>query len=228
MLSRFEVITFDCYGTLIDWEAGIRNAFRRALAKTGASHALEAETFKLYEEEERRIEKEVPHLLYRKVLSKTALALAKRTGWKLTEDESHFLAEDLPRWTPFTDTNPALERLAERYSLGILSNIDNDLIDGTLKHFPVRFDVIITAENVRSYKPRLPHFEEARRIIGADRMWLHVAASWYHDIDPVQRVGINAVWVNRMNVSHASPLKGDVKEVKDLEELVNRLEANEI
>ncbi len=229
MLSQFDVITFDCYGTLVDWEAGIRSAFRRALVKTGASQSLESRAFQLYEEEERRIEKEVPHLLYREVLSKAGLAVAKRIGWALTETESHFLAKDLPRWIPFADTNPALEKLARRYTLGILSNVDNDLIEGTLNHFPIRFDMIVTAENVKSYKPGLAHFEEARRIIGNDRSWLHVAASRYHDIEPASRLGISAVWVNRKNVSlEGGPLKESTREVRDLRELVGWLEGNDI
>src|SRR6266705_1200435 len=126
MLDQFEVITFDCYGTLIDWETGIRNAFRKAMTKTGAKPGLEAQALQLYEMEERRLEKETPHLMYRNVLSKTTLAVARKIGWQLTQADASFLANELPNWTPFHDTNPALERLAKTHSLGILSNIDND------------------------------------------------------------------------------------------------------
>ncbi len=228
-MNNFEVITFDCYGTLIDWETGMRNAFRAAMSKTGAKPGLEAEAVKLYEEEERRVEREKPHLPYRGVLSKTSLAVARKIGWKLSEADSSFLAKDLPRWIPFADTNSTLEKLARRYTLGILSNVDNDLIEGTLNHFPVRFNMIVTAENVKSYKPGLAHFEEARRIIGNDRPWLHVAASQYHDIEPASRLGISAVWVNRKNVSlERGPLKESTREVRDLRELVGWLEANGI
>ena len=198
MLDQFDVITFDCYGTLIDWETGIRRAFRKAMTETRAEPDLEARAFKLYEMEERRIEKETPPLLYRDVLSKTALAVARKIGWNLSKAEASFLADELPHWTPFPDTNPSLERLARRHTLGILSNVDNDLLTGTLKHFTRRFDIIVTAENVKSYKPAYGHFEEARRII-KDRPWVHVASSQYHDIEPALTIGIRAVWVNRKN-----------------------------
>ena len=222
-MATAEVITFDCYGTLIDWEKGIRNAFHEAILKTGGDPGLESKASEAYEEEERKIEKEKPHLLYRDVMSKTSLAVAKRIGWKLPETESTFLARAVPSWTPFPDTNPSLAKLARKHTLGILSNIDNDLLSGTLKHFTTHFEIKVTAENVRSYKPALGHFEEARRVIG-DRRWVHVAGSQYHDIEPAVKLGIRAVWVNRKN---ANPTRNysekQVSEVKDLVELVDRL-----
>jgi 2-haloalkanoic acid dehalogenase type II len=218
-LGSFEVITFDCYGTLIDWETGIRKAFHDALLRTGAKTSLDARVFELYAVEEQRLEKETPHLSYRGVLTKSALSVARKVGWDLSEDQASFLAEDLPRWVPFSDTNPALEALGRRHSLGILSNVDNDLLAGTLKHLKARFEILITAENVQSYKPAYPHFNEARRIIG-DRHWLHVAASQYHDIEPALKLGISAVWVNRKNI----PLSEKrVPVVKDLTQLTNQI-----
>ncbi len=223
MPDRFEVITFDCYGTLIDWETGIRKAFRKAVTGSRAEPGLEARAFELYEKEERRIEREIPHLSYRDVLSKTALAVARKIGWKLSQSEASFLADELPHWTPFPDTNPALERLSRRHTLGILSNVDNDLLAGTLKHFTARFDITVTAENVKSYKPAYGHFEEARRII-KNRPWVHVASSHYHDIEPAAALGIRAVWVNRKN---EAPLhkysETSVMEAKDLEQLAQHL-----
>jgi 2-haloacid dehalogenase/putative hydrolase of the HAD superfamily len=214
---------------LIDWETGIRNAFRQALKKTRADPRLADRAFNLYEEEERKFEKKDSHMLYRDILSGATLAVAARIGWKLTETQSNFLSEDLPRWVPFPDTGSSLKSLSEGRRLGILSNVDDDLIEATLKHFPVRFDLIVTAEKVRSYKPGLAHFEEARRIIGDDRTWLHVAASWYHDIEPAANLGIHVVWVNRTKVPSPRPyLTASVKEVRDLMELVKRLEANDI
>ena len=219
------VITFDCYGTLIEWEKGIRNAFRNAILKTGGDPGLGSKAFEVYEEEERRVEKEKPHLLYRDVLSKTSLAVARKIGWKLPEAESTFLARDLPNWTPFPDTNPSLARLAIKHALGILSNVDNDLLSGTVRHLASPFEIKVTAENVRSYKPVLGHFEEARRII-KDRSWIHVAASQYHDIEPAVKLGIKAVWVNRKNGqlnSHSA--KMGVSEVKDLAQLAKLLDS---
>jgi 2-haloacid dehalogenase/putative hydrolase of the HAD superfamily len=218
-------MTFDCYGTLIDWETGIRDAFHRAMSQTGASPALEAKAFELYEEEERRVEREKPHLLYRDVLAKTSLNVAGKIGWKLSEPQSNFLVNELPTWTPFPDTNPSLVKLSQEYTLGILSNVDNDLLAGTLKHLACPFEMIVTAENVRSYKPAPAHFEEARKIIG-EKSWVHVAASRYHDIEPVVRLGIKAVWVNRKktrSTGHYS--EAEVWEVNDLDQLVRQLDS---
>src|SRR2546421_3939016 len=226
-LKPSRVITFDCYGTLIDWETGIRNAFRSAMLRTGAGQGLESKAFELYEEEERRLEKERPHSLYRDVLSRTSLSVARKIGWKLSSAESTFLAEKLPTWTPFPDTNPSLARLSTEHTLGILSNVDNDLLGDTVKHFTSHFEIKVTAENVRSYKPALGHFEEARRLIG-DRSWTHVAASQYHDIEPAMQLGIKAVWVNRRGAHPAHDYsKRSVSEGRDLSQLADILRLDE-
>ncbi len=223
---EFEFVTFDCYGTLIDWETGIQNAFKQALKGTGLGQTEEAELFGLYQEEEKRVEGQMPYRSYRQVLALAASAAARKFGKTIPEKLSSFLAEQLPSWNPFPDTNPALERLATEYTLGILSNVDDDLLAGTLKHFTVPFDLIVTAERVRSYKPGTEHFEEARRIVGADRGWLHVAASLYHDVEPASRLGINTAWVNRKNSPEGRRLKGRIaKEVKDLTQLADWLSA---
>lgn len=222
-MSQFEVITFDCYGTLIDWETGIRNAFQEAIEKTGGQRKIADKAVKFYAEEEARIESENQRASYRQILSKTALAAAQRIGWALDESDSGFLADYLPSWKPFKDTNPALERLAEKHTLGILSNIDNDLLAGTLKHLRPRFDFLVTAQNVGSYKPSPGHFQEARRLVG-DRSWLHVAASRFHDIDPVVELGIKAAWINRINAP--MPAKDSPRgfwTFKDLSELADWL-----
>lgn len=224
--AHLKVITFDCYGTLIDWETGIRNAFRKALTKYGSPQIPESRMFELYENEERKIERETPYRTYHEVLALATRAVARRTGWRITEAQSRFLAKELPKWTPFPDTNPALERLATRYTLGILSNVDNDLLNGTLKHLAVPFPLIVTAEKVKSYKPEHGHFEEARRIIGNDRIWLHAASSQYHDIEPAVKLGISAAWVNRKNVRRRRRYPDKtVKEVKDLLHLAEWLDA---
>src|SRR6266704_3133395 len=226
-LKPSRVITFDCYGTLIDWETGIRNAFRSAMLRTGASRGLESKAFELYEEEERRVERERPHLLYRSVLSKTSLSVSRKFGWKLSQAESTFLAKELSTSTPFPDTKPSLARLSTEHTLGILSNVDNDLLAGTIKHFTSPFEIKVTAENVRSYKPALGHFEEARRIIGA-RPWTHVAASQYHDIEPAMQLVIKAVWVNRRGADPAHDYsKRNVSEVRNLSQLVDLLRLDE-
>src|SRR6266700_5161773 len=197
------------------------------MLRTGASRGLESKAFELDEEEERRLERERPQLLYRDVLSKTSLSVAKKIGWKLSEAELNFLAKELPTWAPFPDTNPSLLRLSTEHTLGILSNVDNDLLAGTIKHFTSPFEIKVTAENVRSYKPALGHFEEARRIIGA-RPWTHVDASQYHDIEPAMQLGIKAVWVNRRGADLAHDYsKRNVSEVRNLSQLVDLLRLDE-
>ena len=224
-MTNSGIITFDCYGTLIDWESGIRNAFKKALSKSGAKPELETQALSLYETEEARIENEQPHRLYREVLSETTEAIARKIGWNLPDADASFLAEALPRWTPFPDTNPALERLARKYALGILSNVDDNLLARTLKHLKPRFEILVTAENVKSYKPKPAHFIEARRLIG-DRTWVHVAGSFYHDIEPAVGMGIRAVWVNRKGA--APPpwySEKQVFEAKDLNQVADWFEA---
>jgi 2-haloalkanoic acid dehalogenase type II len=221
---NYDWLTFDCYGTLIDWEAGIHSAFKHALSDTGISAFEESRVFQLYEEEERRIEKESPFRTYREVLSLAASRAARKLGIELPEGRSRVLVEQLPSWSPFPDTNPALEKLSSNHKLGILSNVDDDLLAGTLKHFTVPFNMVITAEKLRSYKPGTKHFEEARRVMGANASWLHVAGSIYHDIDPASRLGIESVWVNRKSlVSKQGFLGKRVKEVRNLTELTRWL-----
>jgi 2-haloalkanoic acid dehalogenase type II len=218
----FDVITFDCYGTLIDWETGIRAGFKQALENLGLRHSEETLIFDLYEEEEKRIEK-FSYRPYRRVLAEALSTAANKIGKRTSEVSYDILADQLPKWRPFPDTNPALQRLAMKYKLGILSNVDNDLLSGTLKNFVVSFDFLVTAENVRSYKPRPKHFLEAKKIIG-DRSWLHVAASLYHDIDPASKLGIPAVWVNRKGSEQGREYSTKtVKEVSNLTQLANWL-----
>src|SRR5438128_8279228 len=154
------------------------------------------------------------------------MSVASKSGWKLSEAESTFLAKELPTWTPFPDTNPSLARLSTEHTLGILSNVDNDLLAGTVKHFTSHFEIKVTAENVRSYKPALGHFEEARRVIG-DRPWTNVAASKYHHIEPAVQLGIKAVWVNRRGAQPAHDYsKRNVSEVRDLSRLAHRFRSD--
>jgi 2-haloalkanoic acid dehalogenase type II len=151
---------------------------------------------KAYAEIEPSVEA-APYRRYRDVLTETALCLAERLGWPLDRDGAHFLAESLPRWPAFPDTNPALERLAAAgYRLGILSNIDDDLLAETRRHFSVGFDLIVTAQQVGSYKPAHGHFTESRQRLGEQR-WLHAAQSYFHDVIPARRLGIPVAWINR-------------------------------
>jgi len=223
---EFDTITFDCYGTLIDWESGIRAGFRHIFRDARLSGLEESKLVEFYQEEEKIIELEKPFRPYRKVLAEAASAAGRKLGKNVLNNRALILAEELPGWLPFPDTNPALVRLAKKHRLGILSNIDNDLLSGTLKHFPVSFDPLVTAEDMKSYKPGPKHFEQTRQILGKER-WLHVAASMYHDIQPATKLGISVVWVNRKNSDEGYDYAGEfIGETGNLAQLADWLEVS--
>lgn len=221
MLKRdFEYITFDCYGTLIDWETGIARACMKAGAAAGVEVARE-EVLRLHAEIEPQVQAG-SYRSYREVLTETAKQMAQRLAWTLDKSRAGFLAETLPSWQPFPDTNPALGRLATAgFKLGILSNIDDDLLEGTLRHLPAKFDVVITAQRIRSYKPAHAHFLEARKRLGEAR-WLHTAQSYFHDVEPAVALGIPVVWVNRKRERAPAQARPDA-EVSTLTELADLL-----
>ena len=215
MDRQYDVITFDCYGTLIDWEGGIAGAFLAA-----GIHRDREEVLRAYEEIEPEVEHE-QYRLYADVLTETAVRVGSRLGWKT---DGSFLPASLPDWKPFPDTNAALERLVSAgYRLGILSNVDDVLIAATRRHFTVDFDLIITAQQVRSYKPAAAHFLAAPEAIGNAR-WLHAAQSNFHDIVPANALGIPTAWVNR-RADTALPGGTPVHEAKDLRALAEGLMA---
>lgn len=194
-MRRYDIITFDCYGTLIDWESGIANAFLEAAAAQGRTLRRE-DILREYANIERHVQSE-GYRNYRDVLHETASRVAAALGWPLANDDAGFLGDSLPSWKPFPDTNPALERLvAAGCRLGILSNIDDDLIAATRRHFTVDFDLVITAQQMRSYKPGHAHFLAAKERIGG-ASWLHAAESNFHDIVPTNTLGVPNAWINR-------------------------------
>jgi 2-haloalkanoic acid dehalogenase type II len=194
-MPRYDVVTFDCYGTLIDWESGIAGAFLDAAAPDGVTFTRQ-DILRAYADVEHRVQAE-GYRTYREILRDTAVRVAKALDWPITPERAGFLADTLPSWQPFPDTNPALERLvAAGCRLGILSNIDDDLLAETRKHFTAGFDIVVTAQQVRSYKPGRAHFLTARELIGHSR-WLHAAESNFHDIIPTNALGIDNAWINR-------------------------------
>jgi len=222
MAEPIDIITFDCFGTLIDWESGIAGAFLSEARKEGIE-LDRRQVITAYAAEEARVES-ADYRPYREVLAETARGVGAKLSWELSLERSTFLAESLPGWKPFPDTNPALERLARRFQLGILSNVDDDLLTGTLKHFTVDFDLIVTAQQIKSYKPALAHFEEATARAGTRRQ-LHAAQSYFHDVVPATKLGIPVVWINRHGsaADQGGPLP--THEVRDLNELANLLGA---
>jgi 2-haloacid dehalogenase len=221
--SRFRLLTFDCYGTLIDWETGIFGALRPIL-KTHGKSLSDASLLELYSELEAQAE-QGDFRPYREVLQTVVRGFGERLGFQATEAEIHSLPESLPAWPAFSDTAASLRRLKTRFQLAIMSNVDDDLFARTAPKLGVSFDFVVTAQQARAYKPSLRVFElaQARTGISPDR-WLHVGQSIFHDMLPAKSLGVATVWVNRASPrSEAGAAKAAVGrpdlEVPDLKTL---------
>ena len=194
--TRFQVLTFDCYGTLIDWETGIFGALRPILTAHGRT-VTDAELLEFYSELELQAEQR-EYQSYREVLKSVVRGFGDRLGFMPSESEVRSLPESLANWLPFPDTVAALRKLKSRYQLAITSNVDDDLFAVTARRLEVQFDHVITAQQARAYKPSLRVFKLAQERIGVQpTQWLHVAQSVYHDVVPAKSLGIATVWVNR-------------------------------
>jgi 2-haloacid dehalogenase len=204
-LSQFEWLSFDCYGTLINWEAGILGYVAPILQRKGRTVA-DDDILNLYSEFEPR--RQQPYSRYRDVLSSIMKDFAAEFRIALTDDEVRGLAESICDWQPFPDTVRALQRLKSRYKLAVLSNIDDDLFSLTVPKLGVELDALVTAQQVQSYKPSSRNFETLLRRIGVEKSrLLHVAESLYHDVVPARSLGIATVWVNRRQGRPAAATK---------------------
>jgi 2-haloacid dehalogenase len=194
--DRFEILTFDCYGTLVDWEAGILAAIRpvlRAHALTLSDDAVLA----LYAEIEPSVQA-AEFLPYAEVLRRVMDGMGERLRFRPTPHERNALVDSIGDWPAFPDTPAALALLKRRYKLYVLSNVDNDLFARTAPHLGVTLDGVITAQQVRSYKPAPGHFKALLQQTGAAKeQVLHVAQSLFHDIVPARQLGFATVWVQR-------------------------------
>lgn len=193
--NQFRVLTFDCYGTLIDWENGILNALKPVLVahhvRIGQEEALE-----LFGELESAQERE--YKLYRRVLENVLAGMGGRLGFTPTSEELSAFGQSVADWQPFPDTVDALFQLKQKYKLCVLSNVDDDLFAHSAKKLQVAFDDVITAQQCGSYKPSLNNFRIAEKRVGVPKNeWLHVAQSLFHDIAPAKQMGLYTVWVNR-------------------------------
>jgi 2-haloacid dehalogenase len=227
--NQFEVVSFDCYGTLIDWERGILPVLRQLLSSREIDLSDDA-TLEQFAEFESEFEKsEYNYIKYREVLQEIVQQFGKRFNFEPTETELNCLIESIKNWQPFPDTVAALAALKQKYKLAVISNIDDDLFADTAKHLKVELDWLITAEQVRSYKPSTRNFEIALATMGiAPEKLLHVAQSIYHDILPAASMGISTVWVNRRHektgFGATLPASGQPDlEVPDLKTLVEAI-----
>jgi 2-haloacid dehalogenase len=193
MAERERWATFDCYGTLIDWNGGIRRELQRLFGEDRAAPLLVR-----YHELEPEIQAAEPTLSYREVMSIALERLAGEDGVDLGPGERDALGRSLPAWAAFPEVPEALRDARSRgWRLGILSNSDPDLIDASIERLCVPFDDAITASEIGSYKPAHGHwlaFEERHGRLPD----VHVGASIFHDVAPARELGIPSVWVNRL------------------------------
>jgi 2-haloacid dehalogenase len=196
VLDHITHLTFDCYGTLIDWEQGILAAVTPVFRRSGVDSAP-ASILRSFVAHEARVEAAGWHP-YREVLHEVFIGMARDFKITLPDSESLLLSESLPHWPAFPDTVDALQQLSKKFRLVIVSNTDDALFAGTEKHLGVHFHEIITAEQVKSYKPGLAHFQEVlRRLHLPVSQILHAAQSLFHDHVPAKKLGFRTAWINR-------------------------------
>jgi 2-haloacid dehalogenase len=187
-------LTFDCFGTLIDWRHGIRTTGELLFPGRGA------EFLDAYIRLEAEVE-EGPFKRYRAVLTETTRRAAKELGLEVKADDAGALVSTIPHWPPFPDVGPALAELRKGgWKMALLTNCDRDLIALTQRRLPASFDAVVTAEDVSAYKPNHAHFKLFQSTFGSSAdTWIHAAQSYFHDIVPTHELGITRVWVNRQS-----------------------------
>ena len=221
--SKVNFVTFDVYGTLIDWETGIWQAFKREAARDGFTLEDADEVLPRFHEYQREIQSG-SYELYAEVLRRVAMRIAKDLGWPLEPSRAGFLPDSVQRWMPFKETNPQLKKAAKEYQLGLISNVDDKLLGQTRRHLPTDFDLVVTAQQVRSYKPDPAHFKECARRIGTKKGWVHVASSYHHDVEPCLKEKVPVIWVNRKKETLEPNQRKPTAEVKTLTEALKLLE----
>ncbi|KAG2005320.1 hypothetical protein GB937_008863 [Aspergillus fischeri] len=204
-LLDYRLLSFDVYGTLIDWESGVWNAFQPALAKNGNPPITKDQYLHVYHELEKQQQSQTPDMPYSRLLTTIHPLLTERLGLNSpTSEESHIFGESVGHWPAFPDTVEALKRLSKHYKLVVLSNVDRESFAktnaGSLQGFP--FDLVITAQDVGSYKPNLENFRYMLRSVkeafGLEpEQVLQTAQSQFHDHHPAKRMGLKSVWIER-------------------------------
>ena len=226
--TRFDALTFDCYGTLIDWETGILSALRPLLEAHGVVDQNDDDLLERHAQLEAEAE-QGSFRRYRAILADVARGFGQDFGFVPTNAQAEKFAAAVVVWPPFTDSTRALRALETRYRLAIVSNVDDDLFAGSASQLGIDFSEVVTAQQVGSYKPARAHFDEVLRRLDLPRARvLHVAQSLYHDIAPARELGFTCVWVNRRD---GRPGGGATKpataqpalEVPDLRTLVEQM-----
>ena len=219
-----QFVSFDCYGTLIDWETGVYEAFQKEADRDGFTIDRDVLIPRLIE-----IQHEIQsgsYELYAEVLRRTAVKVAAELGWELESSRAQFLPDSVPGWMPFRETNAQLERFAKKFETGVLSNIDDKLLGATRRHFRTDFDLVVTAQQVRSYKPDEAHFKEcARRIEKRKKNWVHIASGYDTDVEPCVKQKVAVIWVNRHGQKLEQGQKKPTAEVKTFRDAAKLLKA---
>jgi 2-haloacid dehalogenase len=217
--DSFQAVTFDCYGTLIDWESGILRVLRPLLTEHG-KRVPDEQILAVFAELEPAIQAR-EFLRYRLVLEEVVRGLGQHFGFSVSTDEARSLAASLKTWTPFPDTLAALHALKSKYRLGIISNTDEDLFSDTARHLRFAFDWVITAEQARAYKPAPAIFELALKKIGlAPEKVLHAGQSVFHDVVPARQMGMRTALVTRRGAGATKRVAAQADlEVPDLKAL---------
>lgn len=190
-------VTFDCYGTIVDWNAGLAAALAEVFGDEPAASLIDA-----FHDAEKRVKHGDGYHRYRDVLARSVRELGTARGRTVDDDEADVIARRWPSFQPFADAGTGLGALRERgFRLAILTNCDDDLFAETRARLPVPIDEVVTAEQVRSYKPQHGHFDEFRRRVQPDA-WVHAANSWEHDVVPAAELGLPRIWVDRDSSGH--------------------------
>jgi 2-haloacid dehalogenase/putative hydrolase of the HAD superfamily len=221
-LKNIEWVTTDCYGTLIDWEKGIIDACRKEAEKDGFSFEERPFIDRFME-----VQAEImsgSYELYAEVLRRTIVKVAGEIGWELEPSRAQFLPDSVPSWQPFRESNAAMDRLGKRYDVGIVSNIDDKLLGLSRRHLRTELDLVVTAQQVRSYKPDPTHFKEAARRIGGKKGWVHIGSGYANDVAPLLKMNVPVIWVNRRG-EKLEGRKAPSAEVKNLRDAAAKLGA---
>ncbi|MGH2960067.1 MAG: HAD-IA family hydrolase, partial [Solirubrobacterales bacterium] len=213
------------YGTLIDWESGVYDAFLIEAERTGFNVGDKATLIELFNKHQQDI-MSGSYELYAEVLRRVALKIAEDLEWDLEPSRTNFLPDSVVRWKPYREANAALDRIAKKYQVGLVVNIDDKLLVASRRHIRSDFDIVVTAQQVRSYKPEAAHFVETARRIGGKKGWMHVGSSYYYDVGPSVKSKLPTVWVNRKKEKPDDPkAKKPDLEVKNLRDLADKLKA---
>jgi 2-haloacid dehalogenase len=221
-LKDIQWVTTDCYGTLIDWEKGITDAFAAEAKRDGFSFDEGPLLERFFEVQAEIIRGS--YELYAEVLRRATVRTANEIGWEIEPSRAQFLPDSVASWLPFREANAAMDRLAKRYDVGIVSNIDDKLLGVSRRHLRTDLELVVTAQQVRSYKPDPAHFKECARRMGGKKGWVHIASGYETDVAPVLKMNVPVIWVNRKG-EKLDGRKPPTSTVKTFREAAKRLGA---